>query len=168
MGIFDFLKGNKDDKSGPTTDGAKIVMVDNIYLLSVPKDWTQYESDRFRMKTTSESIQFSASNYAKSIETVPSYSIIELKPEVLALFDNFEKEGGYIPLNDQLIGEDFVYQAFKVDEETQYYFQTFRKVKDSLIRINFILREIGEYNTETRSTMLSIGKSILVKVANLK
>ncbi|WP_298239492.1 hypothetical protein [uncultured Algibacter sp.] len=166
MGIFDRFK--KKEKEVKTTERnvskSKIVMVDQVYLLDVPEDWNQFESDRFRMKNQKNTLQFSATNYGKELSKGGEYSISDLKPEIDDLFVKFEKEGDYEPINDRINGKDFIYQAFKVDSETQYYFYTFRKAIGQLIRINFIIREVGEYKKSTSEKMLKIGDSIKIKV----
>lgn len=117
------------------------------------------------MKNSSDTLQFSASNYGKSLTDSNGFAIQDLKNEVDALFVRFEKEGGYEPINDKIVGDKFIYQAFKVDKETQYYFYTFREALGKLIRINFIIREIAKYQPLTKDNMLKIGNSIKIKVA---
>lgn len=175
MGIFDRFKKSKkeakkselqsDSSIDKTNNEWKIIMVDQIYLLDVPNSWKEFNSDRFRMKNSSDTLQFSASNYGKSLTDSNGFAIQDLKNEVDALFVRFEKEGGYEPINDKIVGDKFIYQAFKVDKETQYYFYTFREALGKLIRINFIIREIAKYQPLTKDNMLKIGNSIKIKVA---
>ncbi len=174
MGIFDRFKKSKEEvkpkfnteKTESKSDaGMKMIMVDQIYLLDVPNDWKEFESDRFRMKNSTDTLQFSASNYGKSLSESNGFATQDLIREVNALFVKFENEGGYEPINDKIEGTNFIYQAFKVDSETQYYFYTFREAMGKLIRINFIIREMGAYKTLTKDNMLKIGDSIKIKVA---
>ena len=171
MGIFDRFKKPKkevnktDTSSGKVDNDFKIVLVDKVYLLDVPNDWKEFKSDRFRMKNPTDTLLFSAANYGKPISEANGFGMQDLKTESEALFVRFEKEGGYEPIDDKTLGANFIYQAFKVDFETQYYFYTFREAMGKMIRINFIIREKGEYKIQTKDNLLKIGNSIKIKVA---
>ncbi|MDG1330923.1 MAG: hypothetical protein P8P74_01225 [Crocinitomicaceae bacterium] len=175
MGIFDKFKRTKQetkpseykaDASFVAKDNEwKMILVDGLYLLDVPSDWEVFPSDRFRMKNQSDSIQFSATNFGKSRSESDKFSINDLINESKPMFEKFVTEGGYEPINEMVIGDNFVFQAFKVDHETQYYFYTYGEVPSNLIRMNFILREASSYQTSTRDKFLKIGQSVKWKVA---
>jgi len=139
------------------------IAVDGVYLLEVPNSWSHFDSDRFRMKTADESVQFSATNYAKDGARLPT--INDLKGMYLPLFDKFVNEGGFISNNNLEIGKDFVYQSFKVDDETQHYYYTARARNNrEAILVAFVLREQGECKTSTTKLLKNIGANIMMKV----
>lgn len=140
-------------------------MVDNAYLIKIPQDWTQYESDRFRTINKFKNVNFNVTNYGKPLDKENQFTFDELKKEIFSLFESFVNEGGYEAINDREANSNYVYQSFKVDNETQYYYYTFREGMGQLIRIVFILKEIGNYQESTKQLLLEIGKSITTKVA---
>ncbi|MEM6719877.1 MAG: hypothetical protein AAF611_11200 [Bacteroidota bacterium] len=116
MGIFNLF--NKPQQA--YTD-FKTIMVDEIYLISVPDGWSQFKSDRFRMKSKNNKIQFSITNYGKNVADLSDSeraisTIDDLKNQFLPLFKKFINEGGFISNNDLEIGKDYIYQSFKVDK----------------------------------------------------
>src|SRR5687768_7128924 len=111
MGLFDIFKNKNTESENVAPPGKKIVSVDDIYLISVPQEWKEFESDRFRMKTADERVQFSATNYARP-EVDERFSIEDLKAQMLPLFDNFVKEGGYERIGSVMIGSNFIYHPF--------------------------------------------------------
>jgi len=164
MGLFDIFKSKRqegDDNESKT----KIVSVDNVYLIDIPTDWTQYESDRFRTVNKSKNLNFSVTNYGKPLDIANPFTLDELKNETFALFERFVNEGGYEAIDDRETNNNYVYQAFKVDNETQYYYYTFREGIGQLIRIVFILKENGNYKDSTKQLLLEIGSSIKIKIA---
>ena len=163
MGFLDIF--NKKTTTNQESQENKTVFVDEVYLIDIPKDWSPYESDRFRTINKSKKINFSATNYGKPIDMHNRFTVEELEKEIFVLFDRFVNEGGYEPIDDRTTGKDFVYQSFKVDGEIQYYYYTFREGQGMLIRIYFILKEKGKYNAETKSLLFSIGESIMTKIA---
>ncbi len=164
MGLFDIFKNKREDNNDSESK-YKIVGVDNVYLIDIPIDWTQYESDRFRTVNKSKSINFSVTNYGKPLDKENPFTLAELKTETFSLFDRFVNEGGYEAIANRETNNDYVYQAFKVDNETQYYYYTFREGMGQLIRIVFILKENGNYKESTKQILLEIGKSIKIKIA---
>jgi hypothetical protein len=88
-----------------------------------------------------------------------------LKAETFANFGKFVTEGGYEAIDDREAISNYVYQAFKVDDETQYYYYTSREAIGQTIRMGFILRENGNYNPSTKKMLLEIGESIMLKVS---
>ncbi len=164
MGLFDFFKNKRKDDSDNESN-FKLIMVDNAYLINIPQDWTQYESDRFRTINKSKNINFNVSNYGKLLDKENPFTFDELKKETFSLFESFVNEGGYEAIDDREANINYVYQSFKVDNETQYYYYTFREGMGELIRIVFILKEIGNYKESTKQLLLEIGKSIITKIA---
>ncbi len=162
MGLFDFLK--KADNNQQDTN-FKTVIVDGVYMIEIPKDWNQFESDRFRTVDSTKKVNFVVTNYGKDLDPNKKFTVNELATETFDLFEKFVKEGDYIPNDDRLIGKNFVYQSFIVDDEVQYYYYTFREGQGMLIRTYFILKEIGDYKTETKDLLLKIGESIITKMA---
>ena len=160
MGLFDIFKNREHESSEYSF---KMVLVDELLLIEIPTDWMEYESDRFRTINKSKSINFSMSNFGKELDESSRFSLNELKSEINSLFVRFEKEGGYIPINDKEATDNFVYQSFKVDDETQYYFYTYRETENQLIRTTLILREIGDYKISSKNLLLKIGLSIRIK-----
>ena len=164
MGLFDIFK-SKRQEGNDNEPKTKIVGVDNVYLIDIPTDWTQYESDRFRTVNKSKSLNFSVTNYGKPLDIANPFTLDELKNETFALFERFVNEGGYEAIDDRETNNDYVYQAYKVDNETQYYYYTFREGIGQLIRIVFILKENGNYKASTKQILLEIGSSIKIKIA---
>ena len=164
MGLFDIFKNKNEEKDSPK----KMVLVDNVYLIDVPDTWNQFESDRFRMTNADKTINLSVTNYAKDVSADHLFTIEDLKRQTLPLFERFVNEGGYEKHNDLEIGNNYVYQAFKVDHETQYYYYTHRLINSTLfVMIAFILKEQGGYREATRDKLKAIGDSIKHKVANI-
>ena len=164
MGLFDIFKNKKKDDS-ESQSYFKTIMIDNVYLIKIPQDWTQYESDRFRTINKSKDVNFNVTNYGKLLDRENPFTFDELKKETFSLFESFVNEGGYEAINDREAISNYVYQSFKVDNETQYYYYTFREGMGELIRIVFILKEIGNYKESTKQLLLEIGKSIITKIA---
>lgn len=166
MGLFDIFRSkDKNDSGYQPPAGKKVVSVDDIYLVTVPEEWKQFESDRFRMRNADSTIQLSISNYGKQ-GTDEEYSIEDLKAQMLPLLENFVTEGGYESLNDLEIGKNYICQSFKVDEETQYYFYTWRNVKQSQLVISaFCIRAIGPFSQQLKDTLKATGESIMHKVS---
>ncbi len=162
MGLFDIFKSKNDNQQKELT---KTLAIDNIYLLTIPSDWTPYESDRFRTINNTKTVNFSITNYGKELDKNNPFTLEELKQETFALFERFVNEGGYEAINDREANNNYVYQAFKVDDEIQYYYYTSREALGQSIRIVFILKETGDYKTSTKNTLLKIGESIMIKVA---
>ncbi len=161
MGLFNF---NKKKKSSDVS--MKTMMIDNSYFIAIPEDWQHYKSDRFRTRSKDKKIDFSITNYGKQISVPDDYGIESLKKQFLPLFNKFINEGGYISNNDQEIGEDFIYQSFKMDNENQYYYYTSRVIRNDLrVLIAFIIRQDGEYKTDYKTLIRKIGKSITLKIA---
>ncbi|MEM6721177.1 MAG: hypothetical protein AAF611_17740, partial [Bacteroidota bacterium] len=73
-------------------------------------------------------------------------------------------EGGFISNNDLEIGKDYIYQSFKVDKETQYYYYTSRIILKQKVVICLILRQIGKLELRHTNLMNDIAKSIAHKV----
>ncbi|MEX1003165.1 MAG: hypothetical protein WDZ35_13690 [Crocinitomicaceae bacterium] len=179
MGRFsNFFKKNQKQENVENTESPKFpepvandmfktVPVDEIYMVSIPTDWQIYESDRFRTVNKDETIHFSISNYANDKVSSP-LDKKALEEQILPLFENFVKEGGYIAHDDLEITNDYAYQAFNVDDETQYYYYTSRIIKQkTLVVIAFILKEKGDYQTTTSQLIKKIGSQIYHKVADL-
>lgn len=165
MGLFDIFKSKSETTESSST---KMVLVDNAYLIDVPSTWNQFASDRFRMTNSDKTIQFSITNYAKQVDSNHSFTIDELKQQTLPLFQRFINEGGYEQYNDLDIGKDYIYQAFKVDNETQYYYYTHRLITQTqFVIIAFILKEQGGYRETTKDQIKVIGDSIKHKVADI-
>jgi hypothetical protein len=164
MGLFDLFKRN-DQVEDQSSSRLKKVIVDDVYIIEIPENWTQFKSDKFRTVSKSKKINFVATNTGKQLVPNNKFSIEELKEETFALFERFVKEGGYEAIDDREVGQDFVYQSFKVDSETQYYYYTSREGQGILIRIYFILKEVGDYSVETKNLLLNIGRSIMTKIA---
>ncbi|TGV04478.1 hypothetical protein [Flavivirga rizhaonensis] len=137
-----------------------LVLVDDMYLLNVPIEWEEYESDRFRMRNSEETLLFSAIHYKKRIPKGNDFMVDDLKAEVQTVFKKLKEEGCYIPVPDLIMENNYVYQAFKIGEEVQYFFYTFCKSSEELIQIRLNIREIGAYKTVIRDTLLEIGSSI--------
>ncbi|CAD0005570.1 hypothetical protein [Flavobacterium salmonis] len=162
MGIFDIFKSKNQNENEAKF---KNIGIDNVYLIDIPEDWTQYKSDRFRAINKTKSINFSITNYGKSLDPKNPFTLDKLKAETFELFQKFVTEGGYEPIDDREANNNYVYQAFKVDNETQYYYYTSRERMGQLIRIVFILKQNGIYKASTKNLLLAIGDSIKTKVA---
>ena len=161
MGIFNFTK-----KKELNYENFNLTMIDNVYLIKIPSDWKQFESDRFRVQSKDKKLQLSITNYGKQIETPDSFSIEDLKNEFLPLFDKFVKEGGYISNNDLNIGENNIYKSFKVGRETQYYYYTSRVINNNLrVIIALIIRQKGKLEPKHANLIKEIGESVIHKVA---
>ncbi|WP_271404826.1 hypothetical protein [Tenacibaculum soleae] len=161
MGIFNFSKKEELNYTDFNT-----MMIDNVYLIKIPKEWNKYESDRFRARTKNKKIDFSITNYGKEISTPDNFGIEDLKNQFLPLFDKFVNEGGYVSNKDLEIGENFIYQSFKVGKETQYYYYTSRVIKNDLrVVIALIIRQIGKLEPKHTELIKDMGKSITHKIA---
>ena len=136
--------------------------VDEIYEVTLPMGWITYKSDRFRAKSPFDNLQFSISNFSKPIATIDLDGVAkDLHQNSSQLFDKFVSEGGYVAYNDRDFQKDYAYQAFQVDEETQYYFYTFRTFGKKVYRINFILREVAPYDPARKQLLFDIAQSIV-------
>ena len=165
MGLFDIFKNKSEMKESSST---KMVLVDNAYLIEVPTIWSQFESDRFRMTNEDKTIHFSITNYAKQVSADHSFTIDELKQQTLPLFERFVSEGSYEQYSDLDIGKNYIYQAFKVDNETQYYYYTYRLIRQSqFVIMALILKQQGGYRETTMNQLKIIGDSIMHKVADI-
>lgn len=141
--------------------------IDNIYLVSIPENWKVIESDRFRTVSDIKNTRFSITNYQrKEPETTPM-PFDELKEWSLKMFNDFITEGEYEGIDDLDIGDNYMYRAFKVDDETQYYYYTSRLILNHNVIIALILRVDGLYDKEEADLIKKIGKSISVKVCSL-
>ena len=159
MPIFNFLKKSKTRAKSSGKAIKKRVLIDKTYTVEVPTIWNQIESDRFRMTNKSNSLLFSVTNYLGPLDDSIT-SMEEMLDFTNPLFKKFVNEGGFISHNDQIVGDDYVYAGFKVDDETQYYYYTFRVIGNHSIFITFILRDIGDYKQTSKELLKEIGESI--------
>ena len=157
--MFNFLKKKKQNYS----DFNKMI-VDNIYLIDIPSEWNKFESDRFRVKSKNNKIQLSITNYIKKLESGNGVDIENLKSQFLPLFDKFINEGGYVSNGDLDIGENYIYQSFAVDKETQYYYYTSKSIKNLEVVIAIIIRQLGKLNHVHSNLIRKIGSSISPRV----
>lgn len=136
-------------------------LVDDFFVIKLPVEFVPFESDRFRAKTADETKMITITNYQTEWkgDAIDKRFFEELK---LNLYEVFVKEGGYEPYDDLVVTDEFIRKSFKVDEETQYYFTSARKVGDNLIVTDFIVREIGSYNRTIMPTLEVINKSVEV------
>lgn len=161
MGIFDLFKKKEDDKKGfEFTVNLKEHLVDNFYIISLPVEWEEFESDRFRAKTSDGKLQISITNYVNQIKNDFKIDNKLFKDLKLKLYDNFVTEGGYEPYEDLKVTDNFITKSFKVDDETQYYYTTAKNINGQLIITDIIIREIGSYNKKIQPLLEIIGKSI--------
>ena len=161
------MKDTQLKKTVETDEGLSFYCIDDIYLISIPKTWKTIKSDRFRAVSENKNTRFSVTSYqGKQPENSPM-PFDELKEWALKMFDNFITEGGYQGIDDLDIGDSYIYRAFSVDNETQYYYYTSRLILNYNVIIALILRVDGDYD-ETESNMIKkIGKSISPKVSSL-
>lgn len=159
MGIFNFSKKEKLEYTNfnPT-------LVDDIYIINIPSNWSKFESDRFRVRSKNKKIELSITNYAKDVLQPDNFGIEDLKNDFLPLFDKFVNEGGYISNNDLEIGKNFLYQSFKVDKETQYYYYTNRTIQGRRVVIALIIRQIGKLEPKHTSLIKDMASSIAHKI----
>lgn len=159
MGLFDFLRKPKAGSAPQPTHHS--VFVYNSFYVDLPVDWVPYESDRFRTKGRLDGVQFSISSYSKPMQP-HAFGVMmhEGLQNSEGMFRNFVEEGGYIPNDDLQRAETYLYQSFTVDEETQYYYHTYRKINAECFMIAFIIREVGAFNPLRRQQILEIGESI--------
>lgn len=159
MGLFDFFKAKP--KSEPAKSAPGRVLVDGVYSVTLPSGWRPYASDRFRAKTDFGDLHFSITNYAKPLNQVDvNAASAELHRDALHLFAKFITEGEYEPFDDRDLQAAYAYQGFQVDEETQYYFYTYRSFGQKFYRINFILRETKPYDPSRKELLMGIAASI--------
>ena len=133
--------------------------VDNVYTVKLPVEFVPYESDKFRAKTEDGKTTISITNWKVNGEK-PIINQQFFKELILKLYDRFVTEGEYEPYDDLKITDEFIRKSFKVDEETQYYFTSAKIINDEVIIIDFIIREIGNYNRYMQPTLEIINKSI--------
>jgi hypothetical protein len=136
-------------------------VIDNLYTIKLPVEFIPYESDKFRAKTEDGMKTISITNYLldseKSKPIINKQFFEKLK---LDTYDIFVTEGEYEPYDDLKATDEFIRKSFKVDEETQYYFTSAKIIDDELLIIEFIIREIGEYNRSMQPTLEIINRSI--------
>ena len=167
MGLFSLF--NKKQKQEETNEGFEFVtdfkkhLIDNLLIVNLPVDWFPFESDRFRAKTTDGKLQMSLVNYENRTDSEVKIDSQFFKDLKLDLYDNFVTEGEYEPYDDLKVSDSFITKSFKVDEETQYYYTTARKINGRLIITDIIVREIGEYDKKMQSLLQVIGHSMEVK-----
>ncbi len=164
MGIFDLFKSKKEETKNEFEFiiDLKKHLVDNFYIISLPANWKQYKSDRFRAKTNDDKLQVSITNYANQSNGDFKINSSFFKDLKLHLYENFVTEGEYEPYDDLKVTDKFITKSFKVDEETQYYYTTAKNVNGQLVITDIIVREVGEYNKKMQPILEVIGKSIKV------
>ena len=163
MGLFN-LFNRKQSESEPSENEFTVHLVDRSYLLALPADWQPYKSDRFRAANQSKTVDFSATNMAKSIEKPEEFNVEDLKAQMFPTMKRFVTEGGYIAIGEPEIGEDFIQQAFTVDDETQYCHYTYKVIHKLHVIVMLILKEKGGHNSSTYELLKKIAASIAVKV----
>lgn len=139
------------------------ISIDNVYSISLPKELIYYSSDRFRARTKDKKVDLSITNYGKKITKDHSFGIEDLKNQFLPLFDKFINEGGYLSNKDLEIGDNYIYQSFNVEKETQYYYYTSISVGNNMrVIIAIIIRQKGKLDAEHAQLIKKIGKSIIL------
>jgi len=153
--------------TGGTDANWSIHCIDNIYLVSIPENWKVIKSDRFRTVSDIKNTRFSITNYQGTEPETTPMPFAELKGWSLKMFNDFITEGEYEGIDDLDIGDNYIYRAFKVDDETQYYFYTSRLILDHNVIIALILRVDGTYDEKEAALIKKIGKSISPKVLSI-
>ena len=160
MGLFNFTK-----KEELNYTEFKPIIVDNIYMIKIPENWNQYKSDRFRARSNNKKVDFSITNFRKEVSLPDNFGIENLKKQCLPLFDKFVKEGGYVSNKDLEVGENFIYQSFKIGKETQYYYYTYRIIKNNLrVVIALIIKQNGKFEPKHKELIKEMGKNISPKI----
>ena len=130
-----------------------------IFAIRLPADWEPFESDRFRAKSPDESTMLSITLYG-SEDSSGFINSEFFKNAQLGMYERFVIEGGDEPYDDPLITDEFISQSFKVDDETQYYLTTARKLDDQIVIANIIIRDLGAYDMRLRAVIQAIKNSI--------
>lgn len=134
-------------------------LVDSLYWVGIPADWTPFASDRFRAKTQDGKTQISITNWVID-SGEESVGEEQLKASVLPLYKSFVEEGGYEAYDDLIVNNNYISKSFKVDEETQYFLTMLNKKGDKVYQSSFIIRDIAEYNPQMRATLLNIAATV--------
>jgi len=167
MGLFSLF--NNKRKQEEENEGFEFItdfkkhLIDNLLIVNLPVDWIPFESDRFRAKTNDEKLQMSLVNYENKANNEIKIDSQFFKDLKLSLYENFVTEGEYEPYDDLKISDNFIAKSFKVDDETQYYYTTARKINGQLIVTDIIVREIGDYDKKMQPLLQIIGRSMEVK-----
>ena len=152
--------------TSPKVDGQVEYVVDmrphnlsGVFSVRLPADWEPFESDRFRAQSQDEKTLLSVTLFAGKDPSAPINSDF-FKDVQMGMFERFVTEGGYEPYDDLLVTDGFITQSFKVDDETQYYLTTARKVGEQLIIANIIIRDLADYSIRMRAIIQSIRHSM--------
>lgn len=154
-----FSRKKKEDEKTESAFEFKKVLVDDFFIIDLPADWEPYESDRFRAMTPDGKTQISIKSYVgpDADITINDQYFKDLK---LALYDRFVTEGEYEPYDNLFVNDACISKSFKVDDETQHYLTTARKIDGRLIVTDLIIRDIGGYDPKMQTILQHIMKSI--------
>lgn len=152
--MFNLFKRKKVEENF----GLRTFLVDNLYYITTLDNFEKVESNKFRLATSNNAIQLSISNYStkENIGTIDH----EYMKRFIPMYNSYVGEGGFEPINQLKIENDFISQAFQVGEETQYYLTTVKKLKDCFVTSNMIIRSFDTYNEIVESILESVYDSI--------
>jgi len=151
MKLFKFFKKNVPAEAG--IEQQQRYLVDDLYYITTSSELKPVKSDRFRMETESGKVQLSISNYEFS-HFVPGVSVNDITNFVLPLFKDFIENGGYIPLDNLTIEDNFVCQSFKVGQESQYILYTLNNFNNRTIVSSFMLSDFDTYKEGVKKILL--------------
>ena len=135
-------------------------LINDLYYISIPKDWIFIEDDRFRAESKNGNTLLTVSNYQYENIDRNKKAHTFLEELMLPMFEIFETEDGYIPLDIFENKADYILKSYKVDDETQYILATARFFYNSLIVTTLQVHDIEEYNIELKNLLKTIFQSI--------
>lgn len=151
-----FKKKKKEEKPN-----LKRFLVDNLFYITTINNFEKVESDKFRIATSNNSLQLSISNYVTR-DNIGKINK-DLMKTYIPMYDDFIQNGGFEPVDKLRLEDDFISQAFKVGNETQYYLTTVKRIKDSYVTSNLIIKSFDTYNEIVSSILETTYNSIQEK-----
>ena len=117
MKLFDVFKKS----SGKNNPYQKSYLVDDLFFITTSPELKPIESDRFRMETESGKVQLTITNYEFSNHS-PTITTEDIKNVALPLFNDFVKNGGYIPASEIILEENMYISVLLSEKRLNIYY----------------------------------------------
>lgn len=140
-----------------------IFFVDNMINIELPNYWIIESEKPFIAKSLSKDLKFRIVNFGKSLSKNDFFNKQNLIDETKELFSRLINDCNYIPIyEDCIIGSDFVYQSFIVEDQIQYLYFSYKIKNNQLFRSDLILSVKKPFKVLHKDELLKIGASISV------
>lgn len=147
------------------TNSNTFVSVDNLYLIKLPSHWKVNSDDRFRVFSEQDGLEMSITNYTKTIQEAGVINADFFKGMKLDLYKRYEQEGGYIPLTEHEVTDQYITKTFKVGNENHYCYTTSYIVGNKVILIDIFLYQNENYKTANIQLIKDMINTIAPRVA---